>query len=619
LGPLASEDFANSAATATVSYPTSEGAPTLSSSSTIASIRYDAADQSYTLAVDGRTQSFRPSDIDPAQGNEAITVYVRTSGNTTDSLTITRPGTAGLFTYSYVGSAFWQRTVDGTAAISGNFDAITYGVRTPDGAVPRTGQAHFNLSMLGAFSNVNSVSSVAGDGALQVDFGSGQVALNIAIGRNGGITGNMQGSGRLDSGNSLSGTFSSGISGRNFVGSFGGSFFGPAANEVGAAFNGREPSNGLVLAGTFMGRRASATLNSDFNTLAAPQFFTATTNRVAFDKTGDTTAAANVTSGPGSLVIGYDPATSFTGSLFNFFTPDGVIRRRAQADQFGQSGGYAGIQSMPGAGGQSWLQYNLSDFQFLKAGRLNSIVGTRYTFDDFLIGFPAQRDALPTGRAGYLAQLNGTLFNSAEAPLPLTGTTLFSVDFAIGRLTVTGDVRSRNDSRVFGNIDASAQLSSGSSSFSGIWNVAGSASYSGSWNGGFFGPQGQEVGATWQASAEGGNLMAGVLYGKRDDRAIATQTPLAELTAETELRGTAGIVYQTGGSPSYGYTQDHDLSVTYNPTNGTYSFRSATTHNLGAERIDASFSPSERISAKAMRASMFIAVATVTAKPGSPS
>ena len=51
-----------------------------------------------------RSQTFLPADKDLAASAAArLNIYTRTAGNVTDSLTLTSAGTAGAFTYQYVG------------------------------------------------------------------------------------------------------------------------------------------------------------------------------------------------------------------------------------------------------------------------------------------------------------------------------------------------------------------------------------------------------------------------------------------------------------------------------------------------------------------------------------
>jgi hypothetical protein len=562
-----------------------------------ASIVYDATTQGYTLTVNGRSQTFLPANIDPGQSNATITVYLKTSGSTTDSLTLTNAGTSGQLTYQYVGSAFWQRTINGSTSISGNIDALTYGALTAANAVPRAGQAHYQLGLLGAFSLSGGVTSVSGDGAMQVDFASGRLAADVRLANSGG---SWQGTGTVAStGNGFSGNFASFMSSNQYTGQFAGHFFGPNAEEAGAAFHGRSPGDGSVFVGTIMGRKAAVGGNASFDTLSNPEFFSIGTNRIAFDRTGDNSAPANVSAGESALVIGYNPHPNPNENILNFFLPENVFRRRTSADQSGVvgggSGGYAGLGPLLKTS-SGWLQYNnTAPLKYMAAGRFVTVNGNRYVYDDFVFGFPTSRSALPAGMAGYQLNLAGTLLNSTESPRPLTGQGRLAIDFATGQLSAKGDVRNvDNFFEVYGTFNASGQLAASSSSFAGNFSVTGPANYNGAWNGGFFGPAGEEVGARFGASATNGNVMSGTLYGKRDDSVIAGTTPLADLTEKTALLGKASFVEEIDGSPPYVYGEAvRGIDITYDPASGDYIFKSIDPGLRGS--IDTAFAGTELV------------------------
>ncbi|BCA58718.1 hypothetical protein [Sphingomonas sp. HMP6] len=226
---VASEDFANDAATGTVSFPTSGAAPTNTAAQATATVRYDLASRGYTVTVAGRSQSFLPADLDAAQSNATTAVYVKRNGSTTDSLTVTKPGTSGRFTYQYVAGGFWQRTINGTSTISGSFDATAFGVRTPDTAVPRTGRAEYAVDLLGVETTGNNVFGITGQGLTQIDFPSGTVLTN------GTSTAAISGSGTFSSqarlssaSNSFTGNFQFNDFGV-FIGQIDGKLYGPAA------------------------------------------------------------------------------------------------------------------------------------------------------------------------------------------------------------------------------------------------------------------------------------------------------------------------------------------------------------------------------------------------------
>ena len=120
-----SESFTNDGAIGSASYPTTSGNFTSASSEGVVSFIYDAPSKTYTMTTQGLSQSFAPGEIDAAQSNANVTVYKKVTGNTTDSLVLTKPGTSGPFNFKYVGGAFWQRTIQGASAINGNFVAST--------------------------------------------------------------------------------------------------------------------------------------------------------------------------------------------------------------------------------------------------------------------------------------------------------------------------------------------------------------------------------------------------------------------------------------------------------------------------------------------------------------
>lgn len=263
-GTLVSETFATDASTGTVNYPKSGAPGTASAAVSTISVAYDAATSSYTITAGSRSQQFGPANIDASTTGPQITVYKRVSGTTTDTLTLTKPGTSGSLTYQYVGAGFWQRTIDGTTAVSGTIDSFVYGVRTPATAVPRTGSASYAVDLLGSQAYLDQPVSLRGTGTMSVRFGENSFSLsgsyneiNPSTGAFNGSYG-FNGSGTLSStANSLSGTMQMGIIGQPLAltGAINGRFFGPAAEEVGAAFQ-TSNSQGLAATGAIIGRRA---------------------------------------------------------------------------------------------------------------------------------------------------------------------------------------------------------------------------------------------------------------------------------------------------------------------------------------------------------------------------
>ena len=559
-----------------------------------ATISYEAANKSYTLTVDGRSQVFSPSDIDAGQSSAGANVYVKQNGDVTDSLTLTRPGTSGHLAYRYVGSAFWQRTTQGSVAISGTVDALVYGVETPNASLPRTGHAYYDVDLLGAFTQPSSIGAVSGQGNLMADFATGGIVTNISFG---GGNGAFSGIGKLSSSsNQFSGNFNAIVLGGGYNGTFNGMFFGPAAQEVGAAFS-SDASTGSVFVGTIMGRQGATGSNADLDHMDVSEFFTTERRRVVFNRNDDDTATV-VSHDTLDLTIGYDAGSTVTGQRYNFFLPEGIQSRLIQPEQSGADTSsfltYAGLSSeLQSVNG--WLQYARGNY--FTAARLVSLNSNRYTFDDFVFGMETARSQVPTGTAGYDVQLDGVLYAGGDVPQALIGDGILTANFANGQITATGNVANHADGlHSYGTFDASAALASGSTKFSGDWSVAGGAvDYSGDWDGSFYGPAAQEVGSTYLAQAANGNLMSGVLYGERDDSLVAPIDPLGGLSATTDLHGTAAFVAATGGSPDFDNGTIDPVSITYNPATGGYVIIPGQgAGNVGFGGIDAEFDSGDK-------------------------
>jgi len=185
--PLESESFANVASYGSRSVPTS-GAVTVDSGPLALTISYNAATQAYTVSDGVRSQTFDPGDLDAVQSSSTLTTYTITSGNTTESLSLTKPGT-GAGQTRYVAAGFWQRQVNGATSVDGRFEAFAYGIRTPDGALPRSGFASFDVALLGAESFGSLVYALAGSGRVNASLQSGAIVgagtynkVNVATG-----------------------------------------------------------------------------------------------------------------------------------------------------------------------------------------------------------------------------------------------------------------------------------------------------------------------------------------------------------------------------------------------------------------------------------------------------
>lgn len=277
-----SESFTNDATTGSVNYPKSGGSGTSTSATANISIVFDAASRTYTITNGARTQSFGSANLDAAASNSQISVFKKTSGTTTDTLTLTKPGTTGALNYKYVGGGFWQRTVDGATAITGDLDAFTYGVETPEAAIVRTGGASYAVDLLGAVARPHALFSLSGSGSLTVNFFDGAITGGSSFNGaretqsdNGapGLTGLWRFSGTLASAqNAITGTMSLyDDSSAPVRGAASGRLFGPGSDEIGIAFRG-SGADGTNAVGVLVGRKSATTISGNNATLTNLQF-----------------------------------------------------------------------------------------------------------------------------------------------------------------------------------------------------------------------------------------------------------------------------------------------------------------------------------------------------------
>lgn len=176
IGALKSDSFVNIATRGSANFD-SNAQTTGSGGAETASIAYKSGTQGWTLSTNGGSITFLPSDIDASQSNSAVAVYLRRSGSTTDSLTITRGAKTGRFTYRYVGSAFWQHSQVGSTSGTGSLDAIAFGAATPLAGMPKTGMAYFDVDLLGVETTGGGPYGLTGQGSAAVDFAKGSLAI----------------------------------------------------------------------------------------------------------------------------------------------------------------------------------------------------------------------------------------------------------------------------------------------------------------------------------------------------------------------------------------------------------------------------------------------------------
>jgi hypothetical protein len=588
------QTFSNDAARAQITLNASGSNGTVSNPKV--TLRYDASNQSYNLTTPTGTVAFLPGDIDNANSNAGAVVYTKTNGNTTDTLTLTRPGTSGAITYRYVGGAFWQRTVQSNATSgTGAIDAIAYGIPTLTTALPRTGTASFAVELIGARTVGSGLAPISGAGTTFVDFANFDV---ITTGRltAGGVTGGTGNNAftsiaKLSStSNAFSGNFTLDDFGK-FTGTLDGRFYGPGAEEIGAAI--RATLGTDVLVATLLGRRGTgAQANTRFNIdseaaqpggrpLESSDFFSADSARFFVTLPGQ--SGLNFTGTPNNAIAEGGTLRLLYDRDADGYTLIGSDRSTTFLPPFLENAGTSREELGPGVGTVRVDRAPSIDLTYTRAGfwrYTTSPAGTtaRERLEHFVYGFATPDASLPrTGSANYSIRLGATL---ADPSLPnlvkADGSGVLGVNFASGAITGLGTVNYGEDfflsgrprGTAQGNFNLAATLASAANAFNGTINLTGLANYSGSLAGRFFGPAADEVGARFSITSPGGGVGAGTLVGVKDANAVLPDAPvpLLDLGGPTELASASAVV---GTGANIGFLQ----SVNFDPVANRYVMR----------------------------------------------
>jgi hypothetical protein len=565
-----SESFVNDAASGSANFPKSGSGQTATAAAATVSIAFDLATKGYTITAGGRTQTFLPADIDNAQSNAGVTVFVKRNGSTTDSLTLTKPGTSGRFTYEFVGGGYWQRTVDGSTAVSGNFDAFSYGIVTPAAGVPRTGTAVYSVDLLAAETIPNDVVGLTGQGKLAIDLGSGRIVLRGTIDNPAAFqAGAFSASALLSStANAFNGTITlTGLGVPDFSGALNGRFFGPAAQEVGAAF-GATNAQGNAIAGSIIGRKGSAGGNTDMTALTTDDFFKGDAARLGFE--GSPVAPVAVKeNGVGAISVFYNSA----GATYDLFLNgrSALIRNRDFIATSLDNSYYAGLSIT-----ETYAAFSAPTLKYLRTGRSYTQNGLRYTMDDIVFGIVTSDAALPrTGEGGYAVRLTGSIAETGASQVStFGGQGSLIANFATGAINTEGSVENYFGfpAPPLGSFNGTATISSSANGYTGTMNFS-FGGYTGPLRGRFYGPNANETGAVFSLAGTNGNIATGTLTGASDPAIAAGQKGLLELTQTTALSGTGAVFTTTPTvSPSESVGFFSPISVSFDPVAKSYQF-----------------------------------------------
>lgn len=573
------ESFTNDAATASINV-SSTGAVTGSANATQANFSYDVTSRGYTLSVAGRSINFLPSNIDASLSNDKITVYVKKSGDTTDSLTLTKAGTSGRLTYQYVGGGYWQRTTINATSGSGSVDSFAYGAASPDAAIPRTGRAEYLVDFVGAESMGSTVNGVVGQGLAQIDLNRGVMKISGALSPTGYGGTNFLSTAKLAaSSNNFNGAFSYFTFGYGpITGQLSGRFYGPNAQEIGAAFSGRSANSEALISGTILGRGGAihyATFDpTKVNAVSAGM----TASFDNFNKSFTKGAVKN-----SSLIISFDAANNSYSLIAN---DQSAIIKSGETTQFVDDKDWL-VGLIPGGLSNNKYLQGYTWFHSITDG--NQI---DYIIRPYITGEQTLASAVPlTGSAGFDTNIRGYIADSRfKEPRQLFGSGILKVDFATGKLLSEGSITATNPNEIFvGSYSAGGALGSNRNGFSGTMSTTGNiGTFNGDWNGAFFGPAMEQAGAAFSLSGNNGGVMAGIMDGYANAAITQAVPKLRDL--KDPLQFTTENTLRSGWRPRINY---NNLVMSYDPRTKTYSMNTNdfSLHNLEG---NISFGPAER-------------------------
>ena len=447
-----------------------------------------------------------------------------------------------------------QRQTEGNNTF---FDAFAYGFDTAASAVPRTGSASFNVSFLGGVGAAGSaLNSVSGIGSLTANFATGALTTlgNYTVSSALPLRefGDPLGS-QIDAGswtgtatiaaatNAFSGNFAMDGT-KDYSGTLAGKFFGPAAEEVGAAVN-TTASDGSILVGALYGARGADVGASQTKLLDL------TTTTVLNGMSGQYYIRPNLSpreaSGNDSNIeVTYDPVagsyifqTKSTGNLSGIplsITVQKADRVAADSDarfDVYQGSDYRGRIYKPGPGNPE-IALSYASFADLSETGIDQ-GGQATTARHFaLFGGRTPSFQIPTtGNASYSGIVYGAGRHGNIIPdAQLTGTSKFNINFATGVSSLVMSLIASNQAGTLtSNLGNFTYASSGTPPCPGACpnqislSLAPGSGGSGFLNGYFFGPNAAEYGASFvlnlnssTGQAGDSSTFAGVTLGRKD-------------------------------------------------------------------------------------------------------
>ena len=210
--------------------------------SATSTVVYDPVAGTYTVRDTGSLttkSSFGPSNISSSNAN--FTTYSKPGTGTTETLRVLN-ASAPLIALSYVHYGQWRRTSTASGTTSVNDTYLVFGTKSPSSAVS-TGSGSYSTIVDGTFVDKTGSYAVSGTGTFTANFGAtgGTLAYSTtanATPETSGTAfsfGTMNGTGSIATRSaSFRGTGST--NGSGYAMDVAGSFYGPAAQEIGGTF-----------------------------------------------------------------------------------------------------------------------------------------------------------------------------------------------------------------------------------------------------------------------------------------------------------------------------------------------------------------------------------------------
>lgn len=495
------------------------GTRTVSSSSTAdqqLTISYDAAAKSYTLNQPGRTTSFQAADIQSNSNGE--TRFARGTGSTRDYLTIVTTPYSGSVSNRYVALGYAQHNETSTGVQNTDFAAFTFGLESPVSAIPRSGTASWQTDVFGLYDAPGQTPrTVQGAGDLTVNFAKGLFTTNTFLTQSDFLTGAslsgggiaLVGQGTLGSDGNFAGNVTYEGSLGTVAGPLNGRFYGPGAEEVGAAFH-ADNGSGITLNGALTGQRKAVATPTNFtlDSITSDQMLTSFWVRVDQNNAASgvqlvpfTSLFSQITLHPdGSFYLG-TPVSDMPGATFT--AADQLSTNRPDFVSYQKVVGGNPVRVdlyRPASGSQAVvLTYaNFGAWSWTSPQQPYGYASTAY----FTYGFLTPRDILSrrTGTASYDGPAYGSAV-STSARYMVSGNSHFDVDFGAqrfaGTLVLNGAPETGGSATALGTWQFGTTMAVGQLVQTALTNPAAAPHPSNQIVPQLYGPNGNEIAATF--------------------------------------------------------------------------------------------------------------------------